>query len=167
MPGGPAAQNGKEGPKWPELCIKTVIRLCTGCSQNHHPCLPTLPFRTGRYLLFRNLANVCRGPKNGGYATVLYCCHTHCCWRCCAYVCCELFNKYSISCERRSGMECERTLAISSAALSRPSSSRLTCAACSSELSIYRHTHTAFGGGVAQWLAEFVAWTKLTHVGPG
>jgi len=22
-------------------------------------------------------------------------------------------------------------------------------------------------GGVAQWLAEFVAWTKLTHVGPG
>jgi len=28
MPGGPGAQNGKGGPKWPELCIKTVIRLC-------------------------------------------------------------------------------------------------------------------------------------------
>jgi len=55
MPGGPGAQNGKGGPKWPELCIKTVIRLCTGISQNHHPCLLTLPFRTGRYLLFRNL----------------------------------------------------------------------------------------------------------------
>ena len=22
-------------------------------------------------------------------------------------------------------------------------------------------------GGVAYWLAAFVAWTKLTHVGPG
>jgi len=32
MPGGPGAQNGKGGPKWPELCIKTVIRLCTGIS---------------------------------------------------------------------------------------------------------------------------------------
>jgi len=59
MPGGPGAQNGKGGPKWPELCIKTVIRLCTaGISQNHHPCLLTLPFRIGRYSLFRN---VCRG----------------------------------------------------------------------------------------------------------
>ena len=56
--GWPGAQNGKGGPKWPELCIKTVIRLCTGISQNHHPRLLTLPFRTGRYLLFRN---VCRG----------------------------------------------------------------------------------------------------------
>ena len=44
-------QNGKGGPKWPELCMKTVIRLCTGISQNHHPCLLTLPF----------IANVCRG----------------------------------------------------------------------------------------------------------
>ena len=55
-PATPGAQNGKGGgPKWPELCIKTVIRLCTGISQNRHPCLLTLPFRTGRYLLFRNL----------------------------------------------------------------------------------------------------------------
>jgi len=46
------AQNSKGGPKWPELCIKTVIRLCTSISQNHHPCLLTLPFRTGCYLLF-------------------------------------------------------------------------------------------------------------------
>jgi len=46
---GAEAQNGKGGPKWPELCIKTVIRLCTGISQNHHPCLITLPF----------VANVC------------------------------------------------------------------------------------------------------------
>jgi len=46
---GPGAQNGKGGPKWPELCIKTFIRLCTGISQNNHPCLLTLPFRTGRY----------------------------------------------------------------------------------------------------------------------
>ena len=46
---GPGAQNGKGGLKWPELCIKTVIRLCTGISQNNHPCLLTLPFRTGRY----------------------------------------------------------------------------------------------------------------------
>jgi len=68
MPGA-GAQNGKGGPKWPELCIKTVIRLCTGISQNHHPCLLTLPFRTGRYLLFRN---VCRGPKHYSYATVLH-----------------------------------------------------------------------------------------------
>ena len=30
---------------------ETVIRLCTGISQNHHPCLLTLPF----------IANVCRG----------------------------------------------------------------------------------------------------------
>jgi len=30
-------------------------RLCTGISQNHHPCLLTLPFWTGRCLLFRNL----------------------------------------------------------------------------------------------------------------
>ena len=44
-PRGP--KNGKGGPKWPELCIKTVIRLCTGISQNHHPCQVTLPFRTG------------------------------------------------------------------------------------------------------------------------
>ena len=50
--GSPEAQNDKGGPKGPELCIKTVIRLCTGISQNHHPCLLTLPFRTGRYLLF-------------------------------------------------------------------------------------------------------------------
>ena len=42
---GRVAQNGKGGPNWPELCIKTVIRLCTGISQNHHPCLLTLPFR--------------------------------------------------------------------------------------------------------------------------
>ena len=34
-------------PKWPELCIKTVIRLCTCISQNH-PCILTLPFWTGR-----------------------------------------------------------------------------------------------------------------------
>ena len=38
---GPGAENGKGGPKLPELCIKTVIRLCTGISQNHHPCLFT------------------------------------------------------------------------------------------------------------------------------
>ena len=31
---------------------ESVIRPCTGISQNHHPCLLTLPFRTGRYLLF-------------------------------------------------------------------------------------------------------------------
>ena len=58
---GAEAQNGKGGPKWPELCIKTVIRLCTGISQNHHPFLLTLPI----------VANVCRGPKNYSYATVL------------------------------------------------------------------------------------------------
>ena len=53
MPGVPGALTGKGGPKWPELCIKTVIRLCrpTGISQNHHPFLLTLPF----------VANVCRG----------------------------------------------------------------------------------------------------------
>ena len=39
-----------------------VIRLCTGISQNHHPCLLTLPFRAGRYLLFRNLF-LARGAK--------------------------------------------------------------------------------------------------------
>jgi len=80
----PGAQNYKGGPKWPELCIKTVIRLCAGIAHNHHPCLLTWPSRAGRYLLFRNLflilwfrsysdvivgglgpvANVCRGPKN-------------------------------------------------------------------------------------------------------
>jgi len=61
MSGGPGAQNGKGGPKRPELCIKTIIRLCTGISQNHHPCLLTLPF----------VANVCRGgeSKNYSYAT--------------------------------------------------------------------------------------------------
>ena len=51
MPGGPGAQNGKGGPKWPELCIKTVIALCAGISQNHNPRLLTLPFRTGRFEL--------------------------------------------------------------------------------------------------------------------
>jgi len=62
---------------------------CTGISQNHHPCLLTLPFRTGRCLLFRNLflilwfrsysdviINIIArseclpgGPKNYSYAT--------------------------------------------------------------------------------------------------
>jgi len=62
MPGVPGALTGKGGPKWPELCIKTVIRLCrpTGISQNHHPFLLTLPF----------VANVCRGGgKNYSYPT--------------------------------------------------------------------------------------------------
>ena len=54
MPGGAGAQNGKRGPRWPELCFETVIRPCTGISQmwqNHHPCLLTLLFRTGREYL--------------------------------------------------------------------------------------------------------------------
>ena len=57
MPGSQGPKTVRAGgPKWPELCIKTVIRLCTGISQNRHPCLlRTLPFRAGRYLLLRNL----------------------------------------------------------------------------------------------------------------
>jgi len=63
MPGAPGTQNGKGGPKCPELCIKAVIKLCTGISQNHHPCLLTLPF----------VANVCRGGgKNYSYATAAF-----------------------------------------------------------------------------------------------
>ena len=59
--GGPGSQNGKGGSKSPELCIETVIRLCTGISQNHHPCLFTLPF----------VANVCR-RGDYSYATGLH-----------------------------------------------------------------------------------------------
>jgi len=55
LPTNQQCQSTEGGPKWPELCIKTVIRLCTGISQNHHPCLLSSPFRTGHYLLFRNL----------------------------------------------------------------------------------------------------------------
>jgi len=52
-----------------------VSRLCTGISQNHHPCLLTLPFRTGRYLLFPEVNYRARSeclpgePKNYSYAT--------------------------------------------------------------------------------------------------
>ena len=78
---------GAQGPKTVKGAhsIKSVIRLCTGISQNHHPCLLTLPFRTGRYLLFRNLflifygsghavtssarSECLRGGKNYSYAT--------------------------------------------------------------------------------------------------
>ena len=58
---------GAQGPKMvkaaqsPELCIETVIRLCTAISQNHHPCLLTLPF----------VANVCR-RGDYSYATGLH-----------------------------------------------------------------------------------------------
>ena len=71
---------GAQGPKTvkgaqsaPELCIKTVTRMCTGISQNHYPCLLTSPFRTGRYLLFRRWTRTrserLPGGKNYNYAT--------------------------------------------------------------------------------------------------
>ena len=56
------------------MYIKTVVRLCTGISQNHHLCLLTLPFRTGRYLFFQRWTRArseCLpgGGKNYSYAT--------------------------------------------------------------------------------------------------
>jgi len=50
--GGSGAQNGKGGPKWPELRIKTVIKLCIGISQNYHLCLAYLFYRSGGRYLF-------------------------------------------------------------------------------------------------------------------
>jgi len=65
---------GAQGPKTvkgarsaPELGLRseTVIRLCTGILQNHHPCLLILHFRTGRYLLFQRWTRA-RGERLPG-----------------------------------------------------------------------------------------------------
>ena len=67
MPGAQGPKTVTGGQSDPNYVSRLVLRLCTGISQNHHPCLLTSPFRTGRYLLFRKVlatvANVCRGSK--------------------------------------------------------------------------------------------------------
>jgi len=78
MPGkGAGAQNGKGGPKWPELCIKTVIRQCS-VYRYFTKSSPVPTFRTGRFELALEVQRWTRarseclsgGLKNYSYATV-------------------------------------------------------------------------------------------------